>query len=101
MKMRGPGTHPCSIAFRKDDVDLQIWIAQGPRPFPCKLTVTSRTIKAEPQHTIQFRDWRSNADVPSTDFTFTAPVNARVIEAGKIAGHFSELPSHFIAGETK
>ena len=32
------------LAFRQDEVDLQIWIAQGDRPHPCKYVVTSRQV---------------------------------------------------------
>jgi Predicted periplasmic protein len=31
------------LAFRKDEVDFQVWIAQGDKPYPCKFVVTSRT----------------------------------------------------------
>ena len=40
------GTECDFLAFRKDEVDLQIWVAQGDRPYPCAFVVTS---KLDPQ----------------------------------------------------
>ena len=73
-----------SVAFRKDDVDLQIWIAQGNRPYPCRFVVTSRRMNGAPQYIMQFRDWRTGADVATVDYSFTAPANARKIELTEI-----------------
>ena len=40
------GTECDLLAFRKDEVDIQIWVAQGDRPYPCAFVVTS---KLDPQ----------------------------------------------------
>src|SRR5262249_4405239 len=33
------------LAFRTEDTDWQIWIAQGDVPFPCRYVITSRKVK--------------------------------------------------------
>ena len=47
------------LAFRTKDVDWQIWIAQGARPYPCRYVITSRNVDQAPQFSIQIRDWKS------------------------------------------
>ena len=32
------------LAFRGEDVDWQIWIAQGDRPYPCRYTITTTNV---------------------------------------------------------
>ena len=43
------------LAFRTDEVDWQIWIAQGDRPYPCRYVITSPKVKGSPQYTIDVR----------------------------------------------
>jgi hypothetical protein len=32
------------LAFRTEDVDWQIWIAQGDRPYPCRYVITTKHV---------------------------------------------------------
>ncbi len=92
------GTECDYLAFRSREVDWQIWIAQGDRPYPCRYVVTTKAVASSPQYSIQIRNWKTGDDVPSTDFRFTAPANARKIthdELKKIKDA-GELPSNFI-----
>jgi hypothetical protein len=43
------------LAFRTQEVDWQIWIAQGDRPYPCRYVVTSKQVTGWPQYTIDLR----------------------------------------------
>jgi len=36
------------IAFRTDEVDWQLWIARGDRPYPVRLIVTSKKVAGSP-----------------------------------------------------
>jgi hypothetical protein len=38
------------LAFRTPDVDWQIWIAQGDRPYPCLYVITSPKVAGYPQY---------------------------------------------------
>ena len=40
------------LAFRTKEVDWQIWIAQGARPYPCRYVITSKKVTGWPQYTI-------------------------------------------------
>lgn len=88
------------LAFRKDEVDWQIWIAQGERPYPCRYVITSKKINNGPQYIIQTRDWKTGGEVPRTDFSFKNPTNAKKVELKDLKGT-DELPDHFKKGETK
>jgi hypothetical protein len=88
------------FAFRAKEVDWQIWIAQGERPYPCRFAITSRSIAGSPQYTIQTRNWKSGDEVAAVDFVFKNATNAEKVELGKLEGT-DELPGHFMIGESK
>ncbi len=88
------------LAFRKQEVDWQIWIAQGDRPYPCKYVITSKLIAHSPQYIIQIRDWKTGNEVASDDFRFENPTKARKVDLKDLQG-MSELPDHFKRGGTQ
>ena len=53
------------LAFRKMDVDWQIWIAQGSRPYPCRYDIATKVVAGSPEYSIQIRDWKTGSDVAS------------------------------------
>lgn len=89
------GTECDSFAFRKEEVDWQIWIAQGDRPYPCRFVVTSKFIEREPQYSIQFRDWKFGDDVTVRNFTFQNPSNAQKVELRDLQDKIGDLPPQF------
>ena len=86
------------LAFRKKDVDFQIWIAHGDRPYPCRYVITSKDVAHSPQYSIQIRDWKTGDEVASDKFGFKSPTNAKKIEPKDLQDNMSELPSHFVIG---
>jgi len=86
------------LAFRAKEVDWQIWIAQGERPYPCRYVITSKFMKGEPQYSIQIRDWKAGAEVAATDFSFKNPTDAKKVDMKNLA---DELPEHFKIGEAQ
>ena len=66
------------FAYRQDDVDWQIWIAQGTRPLPLKLVITTKADPAQPQFTAMLR-WDTRARFDDAIFQFVPPSNARRI----------------------
>ena len=85
------------LAFRKKDVDWQIWIAHGDRPYPCRYVITSKHIAHSPQYTIQFRDWKTGNMAASDKFQFKNPTKAGKVDQKDLQG-MSELPDHFERG---
>jgi hypothetical protein len=82
------------LAFRTEDVDWQIWIAQGDRPYPCRYVITSTKVAGFPQYTIDVRTWRTGADVAADSFKSEIPSGAKKVGPNELAD-FDELPGHF------
>ncbi len=89
------------LAFRKKDVDFQIWIAQGERPYPCRYTITSRTVANGPQYSVQVRDWKAGNEVAASDFSFKNATSAKKVDLQDLQNKLSDLPSHFVTGGAK
>lgn len=88
------------LAFRKKDVDFQIWIAQGKRPYPCRYVITSKGTPLSPQYSIQIRDWKTGSDVATDDFAFENATKAKKVDVKDLKG-MSPLPDHFKNGDAK
>ena len=82
------------LAFRTKDVDWQIWIAQGKRPYPCRYVITSKLVSGGPQYTLQFRDFKTGGEVAATDFSFKNPTKAEKVELKDLKGA-GDLPDNF------
>ena len=82
------------LAFRTEEVDWQIWIAQGPRPYPCRYVITSTKVAGTPQYTIDVRDWKTGAEVAPGKFSLQIPAGARKLNPGDLPD-YDELPAIF------
>ena len=87
-----------SLAFRTDEVDWQIWIAQGDVPYPCRYVITTRDMAAAPQYSIQIRNWKTGNDVPAVSYTFEPTPEAAQTDLSKLQ---LDLPENFEKGEAK
>lgn len=97
------GTECDHLAFRKKEVDWQIWIAQGDRPYPCRYVITSKVVAGSPEYSVQTRDWKTGSEGASGGFSFVAPAGARQIDLKDLAKlkDMGELPSNFLVGDTQ
>lgn len=91
------GTECDHLAFRTKEVDWQIWIAQGDKPYPCRYVITAKQVAQSPQYSIQIRDWKAGADVATDDFSFDNAAGAKKVDLDKLTD-FDELPKHFSPG---
>ena len=82
------------LAFRTEEVDWQIWIAQGERPYPCRLSITTNKMAGAPQYTVDVRSWKTGAEVVADNFSAQIPAGARKLNASDVPD-FDELPGHF------
>jgi hypothetical protein len=89
------------LAFRTDEVDWQIWIAQGERPYPVRYVITTKGMAQAPQYTVELRNWRTGTDVGAADFTFQAPAGAASVTLDQVRERVSEIPDHFRRGGTQ
>ena len=88
------------LAFRTKDLDWQIWIAQGDRPYPCRYVITTTQVDMAPQYTLEISDWKTGSEVAADDFSFEAPEGAKKLapEELKAAKELSGMPSNFSIG---
>jgi hypothetical protein len=88
------------LAFRTKEVDWQIWIAQGDRPYPCRYAITSKIIAESPQYSIQLANWKTGDEVATDNFTFKNTTKAEKI-ALKDIPELRELPENYTTGDSK
>ena len=93
------GTECDFLAFRQDEVDLQVWIAQGDAPHPCRYVITSRLVADGPQYSVEFRNWNTGEKAAKDDFAFQNSMNAEKIDLKDLQDKTSELPSNFAMGD--
>ncbi len=88
------------LAFRKKDVDFQIWIARGDRPFPCRYQITSKLVSGSPQYSVQISNWQTGPAAVGQNFSFVAPEGARKITYDELKKmkDMGELPSNYTLG---
>jgi len=84
------------LAFRTEEVDLQIWIAQGSKPYPCRYVITSQKVAGSPQYTIDVRSWKTGAEVAADRFNLPVPAGAKKLTANDLPD-IDELPAIFAA----
>ena len=88
------------LAFRTSEVDWQIWIAQGSRPYPCRYVITSTKVAQAPQYSITIRDWKTGDKVGSEDFSFKNKTSAKKMDLADLP-NMDELPTVFAVGGDK
>ncbi|MRR58807.1 MAG: DUF2092 domain-containing protein [Deltaproteobacteria bacterium] len=77
---------PCDhVAFRGDEADLQLWVAQGAKPLPQRVVITYTRIDGRPQFWAQFSNWNLAPVIPNSLFVFTPPAGAaKIVFAPKL-----------------
>src|SRR6516225_5318449 len=82
------------LAFRTKDVDWQIWIAQGARPYPCRYVITSKKVPGWPQYTLDIWAWKTGAEVASDSFKLEIPASAKKLAPDQVP-ELNDIRSHF------
>jgi hypothetical protein len=88
------------LAFRTADVDWQIWVAQGDKPFPCRFTITSRMTAMAPSYSIEFSGWKSGAEVAADDFQLKPAEGAKEVAITELRG-LDEVPEPASEGDAQ
>lgn len=86
------GTECDHLAFRTKEVDLQIWIAQGGRPYPCRYVITSTKVVGWPQYTVEVRNWKTGGKVSAEAFRFKPPADFKRVKPDELHDA-DELPA--------
>ncbi|WP_035484969.1 DUF2092 domain-containing protein [Geminicoccus roseus] len=87
------------LAFRTEELDWQIWIAQGDQPHPCRYVITSKNVDQAPQYSVQIHDWQTGDQV-AADFAFENSTGAKKIDLEDLGGS-DELPEHLAPGDAQ
>jgi hypothetical protein len=69
------------LAFEGHDVDWQVWIEDGPTPLPLRFVITTKTMKAQPEFTVQLSHWEPQAKLADSTFAFQPPSGAKRVES--------------------
>ena len=79
------------LAFRNADTDWQLWVRSGPRPFPCKYVISSKTVAGAPEYAVRFRNWKSGEAGSPSAFNFAPAAGSRSVPFDQLSG-IGELP---------
>jgi len=85
------------LAFRTEEVDWQIWIAQGDKPYPCRFVITSKQTVGQPAYSIQIRNWKTHKMLPAMGFSFKNSTKATKVDLQELQN--TTLPQHFKTGD--
>jgi len=87
------------IALRNDELDIQIWIAQGDTPHPCRYVLSARDVPHQPQYDIQIGDWTT--DVADDDLSVEIPEGAAEVDLDAVTSLMQALPEIFVIGDAQ
>jgi len=68
------------LAYRTEDIDMQIWIQQQKNPLPQRFVITYNNSPGKPQYRAQFKNWDLSPKVPDSLFKFKPPKDAEKIQ---------------------
>ena len=88
------------LAFRTSDVDWQIWVAQGEKPFPCRFTITSKMTALAPSYSIEFSGWKTGAEIAADDFQLKPAAGAKEVAITELKG-LDEVPAPASEGDAQ
>ncbi len=77
-RIRGQTAH--HIVIVQEEVDAQVWVADGEEPVLLKVMLTDKVLFGLPRFTAHFTGWEFSPGLAARDFAFTPPDGARRIE---------------------
>jgi hypothetical protein len=67
------------LAARSEDVDFQVWVANGDEPVPLRVVITYKSAPGQPQFWANLTDWNFSPPVDKSAFAFVPPSDARPV----------------------
>jgi hypothetical protein len=67
------------LLFSRPGADFQVWIAEGPKPWPLRYTVTDTSTSALLSISTQLNNWKVPSSVDNAMFRFVPPKGAQQI----------------------
>jgi hypothetical protein len=65
--------------MRTEQADIQIWIARGDAPHPCRYVITDTGVTGWPEYRIDLRNWRTGEGV-ADHLTLVLPEGASQVD---------------------
>jgi hypothetical protein len=78
------------VAFRTEDIDVQMWIENSDRPLPQRFVITYRDAEGSPQFSAQLMNWDLKPKTPDSLFTYKPPKGAERIPFAATVGQAVE-----------
>jgi hypothetical protein len=85
------GQYCSHLLFRTPQVDWEVWVSEGEKPYPCRFTITSKMMAMAPSYTIEFSDWKAGADVAAADFTLKTDPDAKEVPVSDLQDAIDEI----------
>ncbi len=71
------------LAFRTEVADMQIWIAQGADPYPCRYSISNTEVEHAPQYVLDIHGWTTGADAAAAA-AVEIPADAREVAPNEV-----------------
>lgn len=81
------------LAIRTEDIDMQLWIAQGDKPLPRRVILTYKNAPGQPQFRGDFTEWTLAPKISADSFTFTPPAGAEKVPVIARARQKGSIPA--------
>lgn len=81
------------LAARTQDVDVQVWVAEGKERLPLRIVITYKHAQGQPQFRAEFSDWNLSAKAVTGPFIFTPPKDSEQIPILTAVGKKANVPA--------
>jgi hypothetical protein len=68
------------LMFSRPDLDVQLWIEDGPNAVPLRYVLTSKDMPNQPQSTVELHGWEANVNTGPDTFHVAIPEGAKRAE---------------------
>jgi hypothetical protein len=65
------------LMFSRPDLDVQLWIEDGPTAVPLRYVLTSKDLPNQPQSTVELHGWETNVSTGADTFQVAIPQGAK------------------------
>lgn len=89
------------LAFRTNEVDWQIWIAHGDKPYPCRFEITNRSFSQAPSYRIDMNNWQDGYVADAGTFDLKLPDGVSLVEFAEFDATTGHLPPHYTQGASQ
>jgi len=71
------------LAFRTEGADMQVWIAQGDDPYPCRYSISNTAVDGGPHYVLDVEGWTTGPDAAPAA-ALEIPADAREVAPNEV-----------------